>query len=158
MDEMDDFEYGTDPYDSIPFGDAQRFEDEQVARDLDAGEGQPDYDDTPEVWPEVRLWAEAEAASAARHGGRLLTERLAYALNERHRHETLREWAGSRDQLVVNKFWRYNMDPADQPSKDGWKSMAEGYANGQGLHRNAIITERAAEAMFSWPIYQAAFR
>lgn len=31
-----------DPYDSIPFGDAQRFEDEQVARDRDAGEGRPD--------------------------------------------------------------------------------------------------------------------
>lgn len=30
------------PYDSVPFGDAQRFEDEQVARDFDAGEGRED--------------------------------------------------------------------------------------------------------------------
>jgi hypothetical protein len=55
MDEMDDFEYGTDPYDSIPFGDAQRFEDEQVARDLDAGEGRPDYDDSDDIQVGDRL-------------------------------------------------------------------------------------------------------
>lgn len=43
---MDDYQ-SNDPYDSIPFGDAQRFEDEQVARDIDAGEGRPDEPDGP---------------------------------------------------------------------------------------------------------------
>lgn len=51
---MTDFDYAdmendfADPYDRMPFGDAIRWEDEQVARDLDAGEGQPDYSDDPD--------------------------------------------------------------------------------------------------------------
>jgi hypothetical protein len=153
MDEMDDFEYGSDPYDSIPFGDAQRFEDEQVARDMDAARlDEWDYDAESDV-----LWAEAEAASTARHGGRHITDLLAYALNERL-HQTMQEWSNSRDQEAINKFWRYNMDPADQPGKAGWQSLAEGYANGQSLHRIGLISGKAAESMFDWPIYQAAFR
>ena len=71
MDEMDDFEYGSDPYDSIPFGDAQRFEDEQVARDLDAGEGRPDYDSESDDVLDAH-YASAEKADEARMGARLV--------------------------------------------------------------------------------------
>lgn len=42
-----DGEGAWDPYDAIPFGDAIRFEEEQVARDNDLGEGDNQEDWTP---------------------------------------------------------------------------------------------------------------